>query len=258
MDRKFLEVSQISDRTKMFEEQEVKVKTNEGVTLINLFHVAKCCGLTKRKKGIDYVRWTDRGIAEKLQIISSTSVEPKVKEEITYILNEIENTDDRNSIYISSWLSKRLAIECHSEKANRFKNWLVTLDEARENGNFVQAQIGEEVIQNMDLMVQNMQIMSKAMTGIQQYVQDSIHIKDRQIDDMAELVGLRSKNVSRLTGKLKEALFIKYKESINASDIRYLKAKDMVFKEFKVYKWEDIPVNKYNAVEAFILEVITD
>lgn len=63
MDRKFLEVSQISDRTKMFEEQEVKVKTNEGVTLINLVHVAKCCGLTKRKKVLTMLG----GLIEELQ-----------------------------------------------------------------------------------------------------------------------------------------------------------------------------------------------
>ena len=32
---------------KLFEGQEVKVKTDKGVTLINLVHVAKCCGITK-------------------------------------------------------------------------------------------------------------------------------------------------------------------------------------------------------------------
>lgn len=32
---------------KLFEGQEVKVKTDKGNTLINLVHVAKCCGLTR-------------------------------------------------------------------------------------------------------------------------------------------------------------------------------------------------------------------
>ena len=127
------------------------------------------------------------------------------------------------------------------------------------------AQMSFETMQGMALLSENMvtigqslQVLQSFTAGLKEYVQDSIQAKDRQIDDMAELVGLRSKNVSRLTGKLKEALFIKYRESIRASDIRYQNAKDKIFKEFKVYKWEDISVGKYNAVEAFIAEVITD
>lgn len=255
MNNKFLEVSQISDRTKMFEGQEVKVKTNKGAILINLVHTAKCCGLnkfeTRSGRTTESIRWNR--VKEKLQNNILPNSDKVVAEEITYILDEIENTDDRNSIYMSSWLSKRLAIECHSEKANRFKNWLVTLDEDRENGKAVQAPLNEEVIQNMNLMAQNMQFMSKAMMGIQTYVQDSIQAKDHQIDKAMELIGLRAKNVSRLIRKLKAELFKVYGEyGIKATDLRYLKAKDKVFKEFKVYKWEEISVTQYNAVEAFI------
>ena len=43
------------------------------------------------------------------------------KQEISYVLDEIENINDRNTIYISIWLAKRLAVECHSKKANEFK-----------------------------------------------------------------------------------------------------------------------------------------
>ncbi|CAG9706451.1 hypothetical protein [Clostridium neonatale] len=127
----------MNNQIQLFEGQRVKVKTDEGTTLINLVHVAKCCGIIKRKNEVDYIRWNGKGgVVEKITNLSSEVSEPKIKDEITYILEEIENTDDRNSIYMSSWLSKRLAIECHSEKANRFKNWLVSLDEARENGVF--------------------------------------------------------------------------------------------------------------------------
>ena len=242
---------------KLFEGQEVKVKTDKGNTLINLVHVAKCCGLTREQNGYLKIRWTDKGITEKLNLIKSTDVDKKILVEINYILDEIENTDDRNSIYMSSWLSKRLAIECHSEKANRFKNWLVSLDEARENGQLALANIDEDVVKNMSLMAQNMQFMSKAMTGIQQYVQDSVQAKDHQIDQAMDLIGLRARNVSRLTGKLKEVLCKKYGRAIYANDIKYKNAKDRVFKEFDVIKWEEIPVNKYNAVYAF-LEVMFD
>ena len=43
------------------------------------------------------------------------------KQEISYVLDEIENINNRNTIYISTWLAKRLAVECHSKKANEFK-----------------------------------------------------------------------------------------------------------------------------------------
>lgn len=250
----------MNNQIQLFEGQEVKVKTDKGNTLINLVHTAKCCGLNKFETRVgrttESIRW--KRVKSKLELISNgdTNLSPKIQEEINYVLDEIENTDDRNSIYMSSWLSKRLAIECHSEKANRFKNWLVSLDEARENGQLVSAKVDEELINNMNLMAQNMQFMSKAMVGIQQYVQDSIQVKDHQIDKAMELIGLRSRNVSRLTGKLKEVLFKKYGRIVNASDIRYINAKEKVFKEFNVFKWEEIPVGKYNAVFAFIEEVI--
>lgn len=239
---------------KLFEGQEVKVKTDKGNTLINLVHTAKCCGLIDTSKGTEKIMWSR--VKGKLQNNILPNSDKVVADEITYILDEIENADDRNSIYMSSWLSKRLALECHSEKANRFKNWLVSLDEARENGQLISTAIDEEVVRNMNLMAQNMQFMSKAMTGIQQYVQDSIQVKDHQIDKAMELIGLRARNVSRLTGKLKEVLFKKYGRIVNASDIRYINAKEKVFKEFNVFKWEEIPVGKYNAVFAFIEEVI--
>lgn len=43
------------------------------------------------------------------------------KKKIFYVLDEIENIDGKNAIYISIWLAKRLTAECHSKKANEFK-----------------------------------------------------------------------------------------------------------------------------------------
>jgi hypothetical protein len=68
------------------------------------------------------VRWKgDRGVTGKLKIIMDTNVSEQKKQEIVSILDEIENADDRNSIYMSSWLSRRLAM--------KYKNYLVTLRE---------------------------------------------------------------------------------------------------------------------------------
>lgn len=184
----------------------------------------------------------------------------EVKEEISYILEEIENTDDRNSIYMSSWLSKRLALECHSEKANRFKNFLVTLDEEREKGNLVNTGQMEQIAylaENMQMIGQVVQGLQVFTMGLKEYVQDSIQAKDKQIDDIAEMIGFRSKTTKTLTDKLKFTLKEKYNmRSINANMEVYQKAKLKIFNEFKVTKWEDIPITKYNSVSAFIEEVI--
>ncbi|MDU1231742.1 MAG: hypothetical protein E6980_16415 [Clostridium sp.] len=253
----------MNSQVKSFEGQDVRVQTDEGVTLINLASTAKVCGLTRiANSGNEVVRWKNgtEGVTGKLEKIRATDLAQEIKEEITYILDEIENTDDRNSIYMSSWLSKRLAIECHSEKANRFKNWLVTLDEARENGRIVHTNspvLDEAVISNMNLIAQNMNFMSKAITGIKEYVQDSIQAKDKQIDDIAELIGIRTKNKCDLINIVKNTLVKKFNlNHINANMEVYKRAKQKIFKEFNVNKWEDISATKYNAVQAFIEECL--
>ena len=125
-------------------------------------------------------------------------------------------------------------------------------------------------MQNLDLANQMMNIaqgtyqMGQVVQGllqsigtIQTYVQDSIQAKDHQIDKAMSLIGLRSKNVSSLISKLKEELYKRNGIVVQANDIEYLKAKNKIFKEFKVTKWEEIPIGKYNAVHSFI-EVMLD
>ena len=111
--------------------------------------------------------------------------------------------------------------------------------------------------QSTQMMAQVVQGIQSAIGGIQTYVQDSIQAKDKQIDNIAELVGLRSKNVCLLTRVLKKVIATKYKVfNVNANMGIYIKAKEKVFKEFKVSKWEDIPVGQYATVQAFIEECI--
>lgn len=125
-------------------------------------------------------------------------------------------------------------------------------------------------MQNLDLASQMMNIaqgtyqMGQVVQGllqsigtIQTYVQDSIQAKDHQIDKAMSLIGLRSKNVSSLISKLKEELYKRNGMVVQANDIEYLKAKNKIFKEFKVTKWEEIPIGKYNAVYSFI-EIMFD
>lgn len=148
--------------TKFFEGQEIKVTTDKGNTLINLACTARVCGLIRNDKGTERIRWVD--IKNKLGLIykncNDESSSDKIKQEIEYILDEIENTDDRNSVYMSSWLSKRLSMECHSPKAMEYKNFLATLDEAFQNGELFK---GEDAL---DLMNQQVNLMNKQVSGV--------------------------------------------------------------------------------------------
>jgi len=239
----------MNNLTKTFEGQEIQIKTNKGTKLINLVATAKVCGLTQIKNGIEYIRWTDKGVANKLKIILSHKCENEIKTEIQYILEEIENTDDRNSIYMSSWLSKRLALECHSDKANRYKNFLVTLDEARENS---YTAIKNNQIDKNDVLSVAIQSMQYSMNFIQEFVKDSINSKDSQIDKAMELIGFRAVNTKQLTDKLKEKLTTETGTKITAGHYLYIKVKSQIFKQYKVDKWESIPIGQYNSVFAFI------
>lgn len=248
----------------MFEGQEVKVKTDKGVTLINLVCTAKSCGLIREDRGYSKVRWVD--IKNKLKLIGNNCVDEPSSKEIHYILDEIENTDDRNTIYMSSWLSKRLALECHSDRAMRYKNFLVTLDEARDNG---QLQMNNGVLQVLSTSLPTLnQVLTNlvpAMNNIENQVNnmsklmyDQSVIYDQDREDLKSLIGFRAVNTKRLSDKLKEELSEKLGVTVTANTNAYIKAKGKIFKEFGVVKWEDIPANKYNAVHAFIEEVVEE
>ena len=68
--------------------------------------------------------------------------------------------------------------------------------------------------QNMAVIGQAVQGLNKYVAGLQEYVKDSIQAKDKQIDDMAEMIGLRSRNVKHLIDKLKETIKLKYEMDI--------------------------------------------
>lgn len=246
----------------LFEGQEVKVKTDQGETLINLVHTAKCCGLTQLgNSGKPKVRWSN--LKTKLISISSgdTNLTPQYIDEIHYILEEIDNTDDRNSIYMSSWLSRRLAMECQSDKAKQYKNFLATLDEKYSNEelqNNNQLQQLNSMASQISLVANTMSQIGQAFTGLEQYVRNSIQVKDLQIDEIKTLVGFRSSNTKRIVNEIKDKLSEKLGKTIYATSPIYKNIKEDIFREFKVIKYEDIPVTKYNAVYAYLDVIIED
>ena len=89
-----------------FEGQDIKVITDKGVEMFNLANSAKVLGLTTYGNNENLkIRWKTKGISEKLlKIKKCTDVHQQYIDEIDYILSEIEETDDRNSIYMSRYL----------------------------------------------------------------------------------------------------------------------------------------------------------
>lgn len=113
------------------------------------------------------------------------------------------------------------------------------------------------IAQGTQVMGQVVQGMLGTINSLQVFVQDSIQAKDKQIDDIAELIGIRSKNINTLIGTLKRVIANKYGVfNVTANMDIYKKSKYKIFREFHVSKWEDIPASKYNSVQAFIEECL--
>lgn len=245
---------------------EIKIRTDKGETLINLTNSAKVLGLTKVDNSRNTVRIFWKGnrsvydkllkILEKLDIPTcGTNAPQNCKEEIQYVLDEIDNGEDRNTIYMSRWLTSMLAMECHSPKALEYKSWLATLDnkyskgELSNNNQIIQL---NAITNQINMVASTMTQIGQAFVGIQEYVQDSIQSKDKQIDDIKELIGFKSINVSKLTRNLKIKVEEKYKMKVWQNTKEFKEEKEKLFIEFNVVKWEDIPVEQYYKVNNYI------
>ena len=200
-----------------FGDRDVRINSEK----VNLVDVAKCCGLTKTNgNGKEYVRWNDpksnNSIIGKFKIIlNCVNIPTQIIQEIKNIQMEIEETDDRNSIYISKWLAKRIATECHSQTAMEFKNWLVTLDCTREE-NLVEYVNVNEVKKYIDMaavkitetfapIIAELQRQSSKVqeqnTELTKLLLEQSSVNSKNIEDMKKLVGMKPKNTNQI-GKI--------------------------------------------------------
>ena len=251
-----------------FEGQDVKVITDEGKVLINLSATAKVCGMEQQntRGNKTKVRW--QRVSERLLGISNkgTELEPQFKQEIKLVLDEIENVEDRSTIYVSSWLAKRFAMECHSEKAMQYKNFLATLDEQREQSlintnsddmvNMVTNTVNAILPQIIQQFVPMMQESQRQIEQSRALLVDQANIYDEDRDSLRTLVGMKSANVTYLTKKLKMVLSDFLGEKIYANDDLYREGKFRILDKFNVGKWEDIPVNRLDDLYSTIENVV--
>lgn len=198
---------------------------------------------------------------------------PQYIDEISYILNEIDETDDRNSIYMSNWLSKRLAMKCHSQKAMEYKNFLATLDEKREKGELQINQLDSTQLTQMvtdtikgilPTLITEVgktfgEVIKESKKNVDE-IKEAMHIQstlyDNDREELKSLIGFKSSNTKAMSLKLKEVLENKYERKIKATDDIYIKCKNKIFTEFHVCKWEDIPVLKQSSVFSYIEECL--
>ena len=243
-----------------FEGQEIKVKTDKGIELFNLSNSCRVLGITRVKKnGTIIVRWDS--LKDRLSTIfsSTNKLEPQYIDELKQLLDDIDETDDRNSLYCSRYLTSLLAMESRNDKAMQYKSWLATLDESYSRGelttNNQYLQLGN-IADSMKLMSNMMNQIGQAFDGMQEFVQDSIQAKDFQIDQIKELVGFKNVNTKRIVNEIKAKLSEKLGKKIYASSNIFQEIKRAIFNEEKVIKWEDISVQNYNRVYAFVDELI--
>lgn len=278
----------MNEQLVLFEgQEEIKVRTDQGETLINLASTGKICGLVKKdnKRGTERIRWIgERSINEKLSKIRETLVKSmcdtnvaqenyqKYIDEIDYVSDEIENGNDRNSIYMSSWISKRLAMNCSSQKAEQYKNFLATLDEKYSNGelqvsNQQVAQLISTTVQGIvPIMVTEITKQFAPMLGDSKkqvdtmvgLMHDQATIYDNEREELKNLIGFRSINTKKIVGTIKDMLSDKLGYNVMANSLIFQKVKKVIFKEFDVIKWEDISVCNYSKVFAFTDEYISD
>lgn len=232
---------------------------------LNLVDVAKCLGITRvNNQGKEYVKWNNNkdrnNICGKLNYILSREGTPtQIKEEIEEVLFEIENGDNRNNIYISNWLAKRLATECNTDIAHEFKSWLVSLDCAREEiekgNNYINQQQFVEY-QNLingaitTIAQQTVEIVGKQTELINQQAEE--YAKDRE--ELKEFIGLRAKQVRELSHQLMIKVCSAYGKKIYASSYVWEINRDKLLNDNGYYKWEDIPVNEFENMKRKIME----
>ncbi|MBN3437823.1 phage regulatory protein [Clostridium botulinum] len=100
--------------------------------------------------------------------------------------------------------------------------------------------------------IQMQQIKQETKEEVSEIVRDSIIIKDEQINQTAEMIGMRNKQVKVCTEALKDKLYDLYGYYIPATSEIYKRAKRKVFKHHKVCVWEDVPISRFGQVQSYI------
>lgn len=242
----------MNNNLKMFENKNVEVFEFEGKVLFNPKHVAECLDIANVNDSL-------RKMNEK-QVIKLTN--SKIgNTDFRKLHNTGENFLTESGVY-------KLIFKSRKAEAEKFQDWVTdeVLPELRQKG--VATIKDNRVNDNVASLVQNTMTailpviteqMAKvvietkeAVNNMAGLLHDQSEMYDADRENLKDLIGFRSVNTTRMCNTVKEKLNEKLGKRIRATDREYLKVKKEIFKEFEVIKWEDIPVEKYNSVFAFV------
>ena len=258
----------IGKQLELFQGQEITITTDKGVKMINLANTSNVLGLVinDKKRGTTRIAWKgDRGVYAKLtKILSSPNGLPQdIVDEVNYTLDEIENIDDRTSIFISRRLTSLLAMECHNDKAMEYKTWLAKLDEkVSEQG---VTGINAEQMQNIAVNVMNSIVpvitqtvvttLSTEISKAQAIVEESnrkVEESHKAVEDIKNMIGSRNKTTQVYGKKLIARENDFYGRRIFGTSLEHRLNKDKVFNHFNVVSFDDIPIVKFDEVINYI------
>lgn len=169
---------------------------------------------------------------------------------------------------LSASFAKKLAMGTPNERGEQAKNYFIKVEDVLKSKN---NQLNSNQSQQVMFLAQNIQQMAVTMAEfmtistnqlqsikeetkieVKEIVRNSIVAKDQQIEQTAEMIGIRDKNTKSLTNHLKEKLSDHYGRKIMASSNVYKNAQKKVFEEFDIFKWEDISAGNFLKVFSYI------
>ena len=176
---------------------------------------------------------------------------------------------------LTASFAKKICMKSHSERGEQARNYFIKVEDILKEKSQQENQLSnkqnaiaindkiffaQQFQQMTSVLSQYMLASAKQMEELKEetksevkgIVHDSIIIKDQQIEHTAEMIGIRDKNTKYLTSVLKEKLSILTGQKINARNSLYIKIKNKIFRKYKVFTWEQIPIGKINNVFADI------
>lgn len=228
----------------IFEGKEVEVFEFDGKILFNPKHVAKCLELSESAARNHLSKMNDKQVV----LLRNSNVRDK---DFRKLHNTGENFLTESGVY-------KLIFKSRKEEAERFQDWVTdeVLPSIRKTGTY-----------NINQDYYSQMIHGGILGGfkaVEQYVNDRFNVMEKnnkkQIDNIKDLIGFRSKNTAMLSKLLKLKLSNIKGYNVSANDYDYRTTATKIFARYNVSKWEDIPVSKFNEVHALIdtLEEIDD
>jgi prophage antirepressor-like protein len=248
----------MENKLMMFENHEVEIFEYKGRFLFNPKHVADCLDIADVNSSI-------RNFNEK-QVI-------KLKNSDMYDM-QIRKLNNAGEKFLTESGVYKLIFKSHKEEAEKFQDWVTdeVLPSLRKNDTYEittnsvndnLTSLVQSTIANIIPLIANE--MGKLVLQSQEKIDQSIEmlhnqsvIYDDDREELKNLIGFRSVNTKRIVNTTKDMLSEKLGYNVMATSLIFQKVKKEIFREFQVIKWEDIAVQKYSRVFAFVDEYINE